>query len=406
MKKIIVFLIAVLPLLLFPQEKYLIYFKDKEVTNTATLSKSSAIYKEALNNLSNRCIERRKKVMDENNLITYEDLPIKKEYILQIQNLNIKIQNKLNWFNAVSAYLTSEQMNSLKQLNFIEKVEKVKTFIYRNENEFLEKEIHVYKISKTTDLDYGPSYDQYSLSDIPKVHNKGITGEGVLIGLLDSGFDWKTPESLSGAKVIAEHDFIFNDNVTANEANDVAGQDTHGTFVFSIIGGYKPGEIIGPAYKAGFILAKTEKIGSETHQEEDNYAAALEWMEGLGVDITSSSLGYDTFDPGQTSYTYKDMDGKTTIVTKAADLAFQRGVVVVNSAGNEGNTSWHYISAPADGFNVIAVGAVNNLNQLAAFSSRGPTYDGRIKPDVLAQGVYVYGANAHSQSNYTYGQGT
>jgi serine protease AprX len=344
--------------------------------------------------------------MNENNLITYEDLPIKEKYIVQIQSLGIKIQNKLNWFNSVSAYLTSEQLNEVKELYFVEKIEKVKSLIYKDKIGFAVNNNYIHRINKTTDFDYGPSFNQYSLSDIPKVQNKGINGAGVLIGLLDTGFDWKTPEALKGVKVIAEHDFIFNDNNTSNEPNDVPGQDGHGTYVFSIIAGNKPGEIIGPVYEAGFILAKTENIGSETHQEEDNYAAALEWMEGLGVDITSSSLGYSTFDPGQISYIYKDMNGETTIVTKAADLAFQRGVVVVCSAGNEGNTSWHYITAPADGFNVIAVGAVNNLNQLAAFSSRGPTFDGRIKPDVLTQGVYVYGSSAHSQNNYTYGEGT
>lgn len=406
MKKIILLCIAAVPMLLFPQEKYLIYFKDKAIKKTTALSKSLAIYNTALDNLSEKCMERRRKVMRENNLITYEDLPIREDYITKVQNLGIKIQNTLKWFNAISAYLTSTQLNIVKGLNFVEKVEKVKSFIYGKGNDFTVNSSTNIQIHKTSETDYGPSYNQYSLSDIPIVQSKGIDGAGVLIGLLDTGFDWKTPESLKGVKVVAEHDFVFNDNNTANEANDVPGQDGHGTYVLSIIAGNKPGEIIGPAYNAGYILAKTEYIGSETHQEEDNYAAALEWMEGLGVDITSSSLGYSTFDAGQTSYTYKDMNGETTIVTKAANLAFQRGVIVMTSAGNEGDEPWHYIEAPADGFNVIAVGAVNNLNQLAAFSSRGPTYDGRIKPDVLTQGVYVYGASAHTQNNYTYGQGT
>src|SRR5690606_10589845 len=125
----------------------------------------------------------------------------------------------------------------------------------------------------------------------------------------------------------------------------------------------------------GFLLAKTENIASEKHVEEDNYAAALIWMEERGVDITSSSLGYSDFDTGEGSYMYSDMNGNTTIVTRAAEEAFQRGVVVLTSAGNEGNKPWQYITAPADGFNIIAIGAVNNNNEVAAFSGRGPTYD-------------------------------
>jgi serine protease AprX len=406
MSKYLFYLIILTPIILLSQDKYFIYFKDKGIKQNETLLKSSATYLNAISLLTDRSIERRKKVMNEDELITFEDLPLKEEYIGKIQSLGIKIQNRLKWFNAVTAYLTNEQINQVYNSGCVDKIEKVNTIFSGNINEFKHTSGLENKFTKVSTFDYGSSYDQYALSGIPNVHNKGINGQGVIIGILDSGFDRKTPESLSGIKVIAEHDFVFNDNNTANESNDVPGQDSHGTAILSIIGGNKPGEIIGPSYNASFILAKTENIASETHQEEDNYAAALEWMENLGVDITGSSVGYNIFDKGQGNYTYKDMDGKTTIITKAAELAFQRGVLVVNSAGNEGDNSWKYIIAPADGFNVIAVGAVNNYNQVASFSSRGPTYDGRIKPDVLAQGVHIYCALAHTANGYTYGQGT
>ena len=129
-------------------------------------------------------------------------------------------------------------------------------------------------------------------------------------------------------------------------------------------------------------------------------------MEGYGVDVTSSSLGYSIFDPSTFSYTYRDMDGKTTIVTRAAELSFNRGVVTVTSAGNEGNFSWFYITAPADGINTLGIGAVDNNNEVAGFSSRGPSSDGRIKPDVAAQGVGVYGASAGIFNGYVYRNGT
>ncbi|MGB5530718.1 MAG: S8 family serine peptidase, partial [Ignavibacteriaceae bacterium] len=178
------------------------------------------------------------------------------------------------------------------------------------------------------------------------------------------------------------------------------------TLVFSIVGGFKEGSLIGSAFGSKFILAKTEDVRSEKHIEEDNYAAALEWMEGYGVDITSSSLGYNTFDSPEFSYTYKDMDGKTTIVTRAAELAFRRGVVTVTSAGNEGNNSWRYIIAPADGINTLGIGSVKSDKLVSEFSSRGPTYDGRIKPDVVTQGSGVYCANAGNFSGYFTASGT
>ncbi len=357
-----------------------------------------------MNSLSERSIERRKKAMG-NNFIRYEDIPIRKDYIDKLQNSGVKIVWELKWFNAVSAYLNDEQKKEVINLPFVDKVEPVKTLIYKHNNYNISKP-SIYKSSAINDLDYGPSLKQDELIKIPEVQSKGIDGEGVIIGLLDSGFRWKTHESLEARKVIAEYDFVFDDSVTANQPGDLPAQDSHGTNVFSIIGGFKQGEIIGPAYGASYILAKTEDERSETHIEEDNYARALIWMDSIGVDITSSSLGYNEFDNPADNYTYADMNGKTAIVTKAAELAFQRGILTITSAGNEGNNKWHYIVAPADGFNTIAVGAVDNDNIVAGFSSRGPTYDGRIKPDIVAQGVDVYHADPYDSAAYSSGGGT
>ncbi len=387
------------------QTKYFIYLNDKDVEETANLEKGSQVYFSALSLLSEKSIKRRIKNLGEENFLTYEDLPIKSEYIIQLEQLGIKIENKLRWFNAVTAYLTEEEKNNIIKLPFVKKIEPVKRFVFNPPK--IEEQANFLKQPNTSlTFDYGPSFDQLQLSDIPAVHSKGITGEGVLLGLLDTGFNWKNHESLKDATVVAEYDFIFKDNSTANDSLDNPAQHNHGTLVFSIVGGFKDSSLIGSAFGSDFILAKTEDIRSEKHIEEDNYAAALEWMESYGVDITSSSLGYSTFDSPEFSYNYSDMDGKTTIVTKAAELAFRRGVITITSAGNEGGTSWFFITAPADGINTIAVGAVNNDNEIASFSSRGPSYDGRIKPDVVTQGVGVYCASAGNFSGYTIASGT
>jgi subtilisin family serine protease len=394
--KEIILIFALSASISFPQEKYFIYFKDKGIDSLKPILKTSQIYNSALSMLSKKSIERRVKHNDE--IISFEDLPVRNDYIENLRNLGIEIRHILNWFNCVSAIIPEEKFELVKSLPFVQKVEPVRSLKFR-------KSFYDLMLNKTF-LNYGNSFTQLELSQIPVVHSKGIRGEGILIGVLDTGFDWKTHEALKTRNIIAEYDFINRDSITANQSGDPQGQDSHGTYVLSIIGGFKDSVLIGSAFNSSFILAKTENIASETNIEEDNYAAALIWMENLGVDVTTSSLGYSEFDPGNRSYTYQDMNGKTTIVAKALDLAFKKGVVTFTSAGNEGNSAWRYIISPADAFNVISVGAVNSQNQLAPFSSRGPTSDGRVKPEVVAMGVSVFGAVSGTFNQYLTASGT
>ena len=404
MKIIIILSFFVFTAVSYSQTKYFIYFKDKGINKTQALSKSSMLYNEAVSSLSKRSIERRKKSMGDN-FITYEDIPVRQDYIIGLKSLGVKIIWQLKWFNSVSAYLTDEQKSQVLKLPYVINIEPVKTITCKRPNKNLSSP-SLKKSRAINGFNYGPSYTQDELIKIPEVQAKGINGNGVIIGLLDSGFRWKTHESLEARKVIAEYDFVSDDSVTSNQPGDLPAQDAHGTNVFSIIGGFKQGEIIGPAFNASYILAKTEDERSESHIEEDNYARALIWMDSLGVDITSSSLGYNQFDNSIENYTYADMNGKTAIVTRAAEMAFQKGILTMTSAGNEGNDKWHYIVAPADGINTIAVGAVNSDNIVAGFSSRGPSSDGRIKPEVVAQGVDVYHADPYDSAAYSSGGGT
>jgi hypothetical protein len=405
MKVFLLFFTAVLLSTSFAQTKYLIYFTDKGITANEQLEKSSNLYQSAFSELTKKCINRRSKTLGEKNIISFEDIPVKKEYISVLEEMGLKIRNRLKWFNAVSAYLTLEQVDEIIQFDFVKKVEPVRILKFKKELPQSTGDL-----TKQTAFDfpinYGESFDQLQLSEIPIVHSRGITGDSVLVGMLDTGFDWKNHESLKDARIIAEYDFINQDSVTADEENDQPGQHNHGTLTFSVVGGFKDSSLIGSAFGSDFVLAKTEDIRSETHVEEDNYAAALQWMENFGVDISSSSLGYSQFDGSTFSYTYEDMDGNTTIVTQAAEIAFGKGMLTVTSAGNEGATSWFYITAPADGFNTIGVGAVNGSNDVAGFSGRGPTFDGRIKPDVVTSGVLVYGAQAGTFSGYRRANGT
>ncbi len=407
MKKItsIVLLCVLFTLFATAQEKtqkYWIYFTSKE---NLVLPKSSSLKEiSQLTGISERALQRRAKVLQQT--VTQEDLPVSPAFLAILMERGITIQNTSRWFNAATAYLTTIQREQLQTLSFIRSIEPVATFIQKELPTTEAAQPILLKQTASQKYNYGSSAMQMTRINAIAVHNIGISGRGVLVGMLDGGFRWKNHEAMSRLKVISEYDFIQKDNNTANEGNDAVDQDSHGTSTMSLVGGFKDSVLVSPAFNADFILGKTEYIPSETNVEEDNWTAAIEWMELQGVDVVSSSLGYSLFDTGQKSYVYADMNGKTATTTKAAVIAMRKGVVVVNAMGNEAQSGWHFLTAPADADSIVSVGAVNSSGTVASFSSVGPTSDGRMKPDVSAQGVSVYAAvPSVSKSNYTSGFG-
>jgi serine protease AprX len=236
------------------------------------------------------------------------------------------------------------------------------------------------------DAAYGPSEMPYRLLHLRPLADQGVDGTGVRVGIFDTGFDTQNP-AFTGVSVAAQRDFVFNDSIVRNEPQDVASAQSHGTAVWSLFAATVSGRLRGIARGATYLLAKTEDVRTEMRVEEDNYVAALEWADSIGVDIVSSSLSYLIFDNGF-RYTPSQLNGDVAVTTVAADLAAQRGILVVTAAGNDGPAS-RSISTPADGDSVLAVGAEDSLGTIAFFSSRGPTADGRIKPDFTAPGVAV-----------------
>ena len=262
---------------------------------------------------------------------------------------------------------------------------------------------------RTFDLtfeDYGQSFDPIDALGIPEMHRRGWSGAGVLVALFDTGFR-KSHRSFAGSTIVAEHDFVCgDDNVqwAPGEACGYQSQDFHGTGMWSVLGGLDPGQIVGAAFGASFVLARTEELNGEIHLEEDNYIAALEWVDSLGVDIVSTSLGYRTFDDGS-SYPIEDLDGATLPITLATEIATERGMLIVTAMGNDGPAPSTLI-APADGKRVVAVGATDWAGTPMPFSSRGPTGDGRIKPDVSARGLVVTAADFLTDYGYSVQNGT
>jgi serine protease AprX len=392
MRFIITFLIL-LPILVFSEERVWIYFKDKG----PYLQKRGIEH--ARSHLTQRALERRYQRTDFPHF-DFTDIPVYQEYINVLENLNITIHMRSKWFNAVSVYLNGNDPQVIQDLPFVRNISTVK--VHRFNQQPPETAAPLLKPSVT---DYGPSDNQNRMIGIPAAHILGYTGQGVRIALFDTGFILEH-ESLQHIKRIDSWDFIQGDAVVSNQEGDSPSQHNHGTLVLSAIGGYFPGQLIGPAYAAEYVLAKTEDISSERKVEEDNWVAAAEWADSLGVDIISTSLGYSIFDPAETDYSYADMDGNTAIITRAADLAVRKGILVFASAGNEGDSNWYYITAPADGDSVITMGAVHPNGTRASFSSHGPTADNRIKPDLMAQGTAVYCAAPNTEDLYTAVSGT
>ncbi len=329
-------------------------------------------------------------------LVDQGDLPLHAPYVAAVQGVGPRLRQQSRWLNAVSIEATREQIAAVAALPFVTRVAPVLRL------RRLEPDATAgppARGQQPWSLDYGLSLAALEQIGVPALHELGITGQGVVIGMLDTGFR-TTHESLQHLTVLAAHDFINDDGVVDNEPGDPLDQHRHGTLTLSTVAAFRAGSLVGPAFDASVILAKTEDVSQEVPIEEDFWVAGLEWVESLGADVVSSSLGYSNW------YQFSDMDGNTAVTTIAADLAAARGVCVVNSAGNERQTDWGHVIAPADGDDVITVGAVNLAGGIAWFSSPGPTYDGRIKPDVCALGVNTPTADPDAGHAYTAASGT
>lgn len=340
--------------------------------------------------ISARALWRRAKVLPADRLIDDLDLPVYSAYVEKLHSAGVTIHAMSRWFNAVSANLTPDQRKAVSSFPFVRAIEPVLTFSKRYPD-LAAQPISLPKRHSTSTLDYGPSFVQLNNIRVVDVHARGITGERVIIAMIDDGFNQhKVHPALKNVKVIAEFDFVRRDSNTSRAPGEYITQGNHGAATFSVVGGFENGKLIGAAYGASFILAKTEIDSVEIQLEEDLYVEALEWVERLGADISSSSLGYSDW------YQWQDMDGKTATTSKAARIAARKGLLVVTAMGNRGLATVRRpdgkfaLMAPADADSIVAVGATFSDGELASFSLTGPTFDGRIKPEVVAQGVNVY----------------
>lgn len=383
--------------------KVWIFFKDK---GPAGLAKETIAYREAVARLSPRAIQRRLKSLPPEHVVDEADLAVYGPYLDRLKRMGIAVRVVSRWLNAASASLSPAGIEFLRQQEFVAEIRPVRKLFPPRP---VSSPLSLPRRSQAQDhlLDYGQSLLQNQQLHVPGLHDAGITGEGVIVGMLDAGFRHTGHVAFDSLKILGEFDFVFKDENTADEpGKDANGAQNHGTQTLSTIAGYAPGNLIGPAFGASFYLTKTEDIRSETPIEEDNWVAGIEWLEARGIDVASSSLGYSEFDDPSQNYRFADLDGKTATTTKAAEIAAQKGVVVVVSAGNEGDKPWRHVLTPADGPHVLAIGAVDFDGRRVGFSSLGPTADGRIKPDVMALGSDVTVVQPGSRNIFTTSSGT
>jgi len=379
MKKLCLFFFLILTNLTFSQEDAWVYFNAK--------ANEQSYYDSPQMMLSQRALDRR---TQQNIALDFKDIPINSSYINQIKAVSgISVMAKSKWLNAIHVRGSEADINSLKIFDFVQMVDFANqalngtTKVIKGSKPTQQK---LNKVKKTkTEYPYGNSANQVEMLNGHLLHQQNYTGTGKIIAVLDAGFPGV--DTALPFKRLRDNNQILGGYNFVGRNDNIYSLDSHGTSVLSTMGGYVENSLIGTAPDASYYLFITEDDSSENPVEESLWVEAAERADSLGVDVINTSLGYFEFDNPNYSHTYSQMDGASAFISKGAEIAFSRGMIVVVAAGNEGGTANPYIGAPADAVSVISVGGVNANEARVYFSSIGPSYDQRIKPDVMAQGL-------------------
>jgi subtilisin family serine protease len=378
MKKLVLFFLLLFPLLTFSQEEAWVYFNAK--------ANEQYFIDNPLMMLSQRALDRRS---NQNIPLDFKDVPINQNFINTVSAVSgIKVMAKSKWLNAIHVRGTQSLINSLKNFGFVAKVDFAdKTLNTTNKIVATSKAVELQKNDlkkEKTVYAYGGSAVQVEMLNGQLLHQQNYTGSRKIIAVLDSGFPGV--DKVLPFKRLRDNNQILGGYNFVRRNNDIFSLDSHGTFVLSTMGAYVENVLIGTAPDASYYLFVTEDVVSENPVEESLWVEAAEKADSLGVDIISSSLGYTEFDNPAYNHNYSDRNGTSAFISKGAEIAYSRGMLVVVSSGNDGGTKSPYMGVPADAPSVITVGAVRADKTIASFSSIGPSFDGRIKPDVMAQG--------------------
>lgn len=370
--------------------KYWVAFTDKKGT-PYSIDKPEAY-------LSPRAIELRNA---HSIAIDERDLPVNPDYVRQVLALDTAARcfTTSKWLNGMTVYsLRDDMKEAMEQLPFVDSVQRT---IGMKEPEPPVEPDYVFPVSggqptfsyqsdiqRTNDFNYGNAAAQVRVNNVQWLHRMGFRGENMQMMLLDGGF--QNIDTISCFEILRNDHRLLGARNFVQPEKDPMRRHSHGTMVLSCIASYLPGNLVGTAPMVQVYVAQTEDSRSENRIEEDNWVAGLEYADSLGCQVLNSSLGYTTFDDSVNQRTYDDLTGQVSHASIAATIAASKGLLICNSAGNEGASKWKYIGAPADAKDILTVGAVNTKGKRAYFSSFGPTADGRIKPDACAVGRNTY----------------
>lgn len=361
---------------------YWVYFSDKagsgyQISEPELFLSERSINRRAMQNLG----------------VDHHDRPVSPAYLQEIRDLGVQIMHVSRWLNGIAMGQMNESLfQQVLQLSFTDTIpwEPETDDVYFPPKSGAPR--FEAPMEPAPSYDYGIAREQVRQVRTDGLHALGYTGKGVWIGVLDAGFF--NMDSLPAFTRLFEDGRILGERNYVNESSIYELSSSHGMSVSSIMAGQWDANLVGTAPHAHYLLCSTENSDQETRVEEIAWIEAAEYADSLGVDVLNTSLGYSDFDGVDYDYTYRDMDGRSTYISRAASLCASRGMILCTSAGNSGNDAWYHITAPADASNVLAVGAVDSTNVLASFSSRGPSYDARIKPDITAMG-YRTGIQYH-----------
>lgn len=347
-----------------------------------------------------RAVARRRLRRTDPGLFDARDLPVAPAYVAEVLATGAVLRAQSRWANAVSVLATPEEIRAIATLPFVRGLQPIRAGLGHGP-------VHrPAAAAPAPEGFYGLSEEQLEQINLIALHEQGFTGQGVVVGVLDTGFI-RTHQAFHHPQhplvVVAERDFVNDDGNTAPEPSDPPGQADHGTMILGTLGAYAPGSLVGGAYDASFILCKTEDISSETPVEEDNYVEGLEFIEANGGDMATASLIYIDW------YTQSQLNGLTAITTIGVNTATVNGVYCCNAAGNmghDGNPATSHLGAPADALKVLTVGAVSSEGSIVGFSSDGPSADGRVKPELLARGADTWTIDPGSNTQLTTASGT
>ncbi|MEM9917782.1 MAG: S8 family serine peptidase [Bacteroidota bacterium] len=364
--------------------KYWVSFKDKIGTPYSTDQPEAF--------LSPRALERRFRHGIE---VTEEDLPVNPAYVRKLTEQGAKLHNVSKWLNAAAVLADSMVVDKLMGLPFVDSVEYVGPHIrQRVRTRTKNKKRDQWEDYKRLPSYYGYGAPQIQMLSGDLLHDKGHRGRHMLVAVLDGGF--------TNVDIMPFFDSLRQDERLL-QGRDFVGVDkhvwessSHGSHVLSVMGSNLPGLLVGTAPDASYVCIKTEDTGGEYLIEECNWVAGAEYADSIGADVVNSSLGYTTFNDKSMNYTFEDLNGRKSRATQAANIAFSKGMIMVNSAGNSGRGPWKYIGVPSDAEKVLTVGATDFTGRRASFSSFGPSSDGRVKPDVATAGQAVTVASIYS----------